>query len=193
MNATKQQRHDIFLAAQRLLASGGPEALRVRTIADAAGCSTMAVYSRFGGKNGIVDAIYIDGFTRLNQALRDEKRAMTEFRMQGRGLAYRLWALANPGAYQIMFSQAVPGFAPSAAAAQVAAESFQVLVVTVRDQQREGLIRAGDAGEIAWAVWGVTHGLVMLELANMSAPMSSADFESVYVSAMDAIVKGYAP
>ena len=37
----------------------------MRRIAAAAGCSTMGLYSRFGGKDGVVDELYAEGFERL--------------------------------------------------------------------------------------------------------------------------------
>ena len=56
---------DLISAAAEVLEEAGPDGLTVRAIAAKAGCSTMVVYSQFGGKNGIVDALYIDGFQRL--------------------------------------------------------------------------------------------------------------------------------
>ena len=55
----------LLTAAHRLLAEDGPEALTVRRIAGEAGMSTMNVYSRFGGKDGVIDELYADGYRRL--------------------------------------------------------------------------------------------------------------------------------
>lgn len=192
MSDTTQQQHDIVEAALGLLASGGPQALRVREIADAAGCTTMTVYSRFGGKDGVVEAIYLDGFTRFAHALREADHGPGLERAHRMGLAYRSWALANPGSYQVMFTEAVPGFSPSEATQGVATDAFQVLIDSVQALQGEDLIRSGDAGEIAWALWGLTHGLVMLELAAMNPPIELNSFEAVYQTAMSAILDGYA-
>ncbi|MEZ5343788.1 MAG: TetR/AcrR family transcriptional regulator [Acidimicrobiales bacterium] len=114
-------------AAATLLANGGASALRVRDIAAAAGCSTMGVYSHFGGKDGIVEAIYIDGFQRLTAALREpvaEPAATPALRRWRRLPAV---GSKNRGSYSVMFAGAVPGFAPSDAALATAAESFQAL------------------------------------------------------------------
>ena len=56
-------------AAHRLLADHGSEALTVRRIATEAGMSTMNVYSRFGGKDGVIDELFIDGFERPDPEL----------------------------------------------------------------------------------------------------------------------------
>ena len=59
----------ILRAASDLLAAEGPGALSVRRIAAAAGCSTMGLYSRFGGKDGVVDELFAEGFEHLCAAM----------------------------------------------------------------------------------------------------------------------------
>src|SRR4051812_15785478 len=59
----------ILEAAGTLLAKEGAEALTVRRIAAAAGCSTMGLYSRFGGKDGVVEHLFIEGFQQLDAAI----------------------------------------------------------------------------------------------------------------------------
>ena len=194
-NAADQQ-EAIVRAALGLLATGGPQALRVRDIADAAGCTTMTVYSRFGGKDGIVEAIFVDGFRRFTHALENanaESDTANLDRAERLAGAYRSWALTNPGSYQVMFTEAVPGFAPSADATAIALRAFEVLLVTVESLQSEGRVRDGDAADIAWALWGTSHGLVMLELACMSPIAGEPDHEAMYSNAIAAIMGGFAP
>ena len=61
----------LLAAAHDLLATEGPAALTVRRIAAAAGVSTMNVYSRFGGKDGVLDELFVDGFRRLADEMVD--------------------------------------------------------------------------------------------------------------------------
>lgn len=192
MTVLEQQRA-ILDAAHELLVAGGPQALRVRDIAEAANCTTMTVYSRFGGKDGVVEAMYIDGFERFTLALQEELADQGRDQALRMGLAYRTWALANPGSYQIMFTEAVPGFVPSEEATLAALASFGVLLGSVEHAQAAGQLRAGNATEIAWALWGIAHGLVMLELAGMQPNNSTADPAEVYVDALDATFRGFAP
>lgn len=153
----------------------------------------MTVYSRFGGKDGLIEAIYLDGFTRFTHALQGAATAPIDERAERLGMAYRTWALANPGSYQVMFTEAVPGFAPSDEAAFVALGSFQVLVDAVEAQQVAGHLRPGDPHEIAWAQWGLTHGLVMLELAGIQPSEEPVEAETIYRNALHATVRGFAP
>ena len=55
-------------AAADLLAEEGPEALTVRRIANAAGVSTMNVYSRFGSKDGVVEHLFVRGLSAAGRA-----------------------------------------------------------------------------------------------------------------------------
>ena len=57
-NDTRQK---ILEAASALFLKGGTNALSVRAIAEGAGMSTIGIYSHFKGKQGILDALYIEG------------------------------------------------------------------------------------------------------------------------------------
>ncbi|WP_433187508.1 TetR/AcrR family transcriptional regulator [Actinoallomurus sp. CA-150999] len=54
---SRETQNRIFAAGVRLLEEGGPEALTVSTVADAAGVSVGSVYRRFGDKEGLLLAI----------------------------------------------------------------------------------------------------------------------------------------
>lgn len=180
----------ILRAASTLVAVGGVQALRVRDIADAAGCSTMGVYSNFGGKDGVVDALYRDGFVRFAHALRsagvDDPVAM--------GLAYRTWALANPGFYAIMFTQHEADFEPSDDALADAAAAYQVLVDAIVAGQLAGrfAITDADPSDIAWSIWATCHGAVMLELADMDPPVVTTGYEDRFTLTLHAALHGFA-
>jgi AcrR family transcriptional regulator len=49
-------------AAEAVLVKDGPGGLTVRAVAAEAGIAPMGVYNRFGGKDGLVDALLIIGW-----------------------------------------------------------------------------------------------------------------------------------
>src|SRR5437763_6868167 len=63
------RRRQVLEAAARVLAEDGPHGLSLRRIAADAGGSTQIVYTLFGGKPGLADALYAEGFRRLSQAM----------------------------------------------------------------------------------------------------------------------------
>ena len=104
----------LLTSAADILESEGPDGLSVRRIAAAAGVAPMGVYNHFESKFGIVEALYVQGFQRLADAM----AAMGEIDDPAEALlvgarAYRALALAHPMAYQVMFLRAVPGFEPT--------------------------------------------------------------------------------
>jgi AcrR family transcriptional regulator len=178
----------ILRAASDLLATEGPGALSVRRIATAAGCSTMGLYSRFGGKDGVVDELFAEGFDHLCQAMQSlptTNDAVADFRACA--TQYRLTALAHSTHYMVMFGGAVPGFEPSEENHLVAKESFDLLVGRVQRCVDEGRF-AGDATRIAEITWGAMHGMVMLELIGLD-PVG--DDPSVrYEGMLDVLIAG---
>src|ERR1700722_11434632 len=56
---------ELLAAAETVLVRDGPAGLTVRAVAAEAGIAPMGVYSRLGGKDGLVNALLIKGFDRL--------------------------------------------------------------------------------------------------------------------------------
>ena len=156
-------------AASDLLELEGTEALSIRKIAGAAGVAPMGVYNHFESKSGIIEALFIQGFERLGEAMAtldgigDPLEALMEA-----GRRYRALALAHPMAYRLMFLRAVPGFEPSERAVEVAARTFDGLVTAVRRAMQAGTLDAGDPAVTAQMIWAAIHGWVSLELCGIS-------------------------
>ncbi len=152
-------------AAAEILETEGPDALSVRRIAAAAGVAPMGVYNHFESKNGIIEALFIQGFDRLRDALagiadvRDPYEAMREG-----GRRYRALALEQPMVYQLMFLRVVPGFEPSDHALEIAARAFDALVAAVQRAMGAGVIAEAEPTETAQIIWSNVHGWVSLEL-----------------------------
>jgi AcrR family transcriptional regulator len=154
-------------AASALLHEEGPQALTTRRLADTVGTSTQAIYTLFGGKEGIVRAMYAEGFDRLAQALAavDAAEQPADYLLD-LGRAYRTSALRSPHYYDVMFGRPVPEFDPDPDDVERSEDTRRVLT--------DGIARCIDAGmlrkdanpdEVAAFLWAVAHGVVSLELA----------------------------
>jgi AcrR family transcriptional regulator len=171
-------REEILAAALDLLRTVGHGGLTVRKVADRAGCSTIGVYTWFGGKDGLVDAILIDGFTDFAKSMRASRSLRGPLgRLAGQARAYRAWALAHPTHYQVMFLQAVPGHQPAAEAAKAGLAAYNVLFDEVMAAQARGEMIDGDAHAIAMTMWGTMHGLVLIEV-NQADPDVPSEVQS---------------
>lgn len=169
-------RRTLLDAASRLLLEEGPGALTMRRVAGAVGCSTTVLYTMFGGKEGLADALYREGFERLRRRLEAAGGDPDPLgRLRALGRAYRASALAEPGYYGVMFQQAIPGFRPSAESLVVAGAGLEVLTQAVRAAMEAGGLRAGDPRAVAEVLWAAVHGVVSLELAGHFADPEVAD------------------
>jgi AcrR family transcriptional regulator len=154
-------------AAGELLSVEGPGALTTRRLAEAAGTTTQSIYTLFGGKEGIVRAMFREGYARLEARLRrvkDTADPLDDLLQQGR--VYRAAALASPHYYDVMFGHPVPEFTPDD-------DDLAAALVTIAYLQRgvqrcidAGLLTDGvDAGHLTTWLWAAAHGVVSLELA----------------------------
>ena len=157
----------IVEAAERLLAAEGPAALTVRRIATEAAVSPMGVYNHFGGKDGVVEALFVRAFDALRETFADVGGADPIDDLVDAGDRYRRFALGSPSRYMLMFDRAVPDFEPSPAAVERAFASFAELVRLVQRGIDAGVLAEDDATEMAQRMWASCHGEVSLELRGM--------------------------
>jgi AcrR family transcriptional regulator len=165
-------------AALTVLQRDGASALTVRNITAEAGCSTTGIYTYFGGKQGLVEAIFVEGFDSFDRVVRPPLLADD---LPAAGRAYRHWALANPTQYMVMFGRAVPDFVPSQMAQARALESFGDLADAIAR-----VAPGDDFFERAYHVFATVHGYVMLELAGMGPP-TREDSDELYERAIAAL------
>lgn len=163
-------------AAINLLAKEGFAGIKARTIADAAGLSTIAVYHHLGGVPELIAAIIDRGFRELGEALQriplNDDPVTSLFAM---ALECYRFAQANPHLYDLMFGLAVRGgYRPSDAAKTTVhdrANNFQHvyahLLRSCHLLAESGRIRPSqDPEAIAQQLWIAVHGFVTLQLGD---------------------------
>lgn len=168
------RRRALVEVAARVLAERGPHGLSLRRVAAEAAGSTQLVYTLFGGKPGLVDALYAEGFRRLavaqQEALRTAPPPGDPGRIVAIGRAYRGFARDEPSFFSVMFGRAVPGFTPSRETRHRGRDTtFGVLVQTVQECLDEGTLRADSARDLARLCWATVHGLTSLEQSGLLA------------------------
>ena len=192
MNRAHDETSEALLAAaHRLLSSEGPDALTVRRIAAEAGMSTMNVYSRFGGKDGVIDELYLYGFRKLFDRIDGvpETSDMVDDLLHV-AIAYRAFATEYPMYYEIMFRSANP----SEASTDEALSGLSNLVARIeRGAQRGNLVLPEGLDALAttaW-LWGTCHGLVSLELDGVAE--EALTWSDIYPSALRVALTGLQP
>lgn len=185
-------RDDLLAAAIALLDEHGPDALQTRRVAGAAGTSTMAVYTHFGGMPQLIAAIADEGLRQFDVALTIPATEDPVADLLAAGIAYRRFAIDRPHLYRLMFgSTSAHGInAPahnmltlSLAEIDRHAPSFAHVVRGVHRSMQAGRIgvaaggqSVSDAEVVATAAqfWTVMHGFVMLELAGFFGDLNES-------------------
>ncbi|GII78186.1 TetR family transcriptional regulator [Sphaerisporangium rufum] len=159
-------RNRLIEVAGGLLVTDGADSLTVRRIAAEAGCATTVVYTMFGNKEGLAEALYLEGFERFRRRLDAVPRHPDPLEyLISLGGAYREACLAEPAYYSVMFEKAIPGFEPSERARTLARAAVNVLDRAVADCISAGRLVPTQPRKIADCLWAAAHGAVSLERA----------------------------
>lgn len=183
-------RRALLATAGALLRDEGPGALSIRRVAAAVGATTRAIYSLFGSKQGLIRALYREGFAGLDAELAAVSVSADPVAdIHALGLAYRRSALAHPDLYDVMFACPLPEFEPD--------QADQALALGTLERLRQAVLRGieqgrvdGDPDQRTLQLWALVHGLASLEIAG--AP-PGFDTELAWEQALDAMLQGLRP
>lgn len=187
--AAKPLRARLLREATEILARDGFVGLTVRRVAEAAGCSTIGIYTHFRDKRGLVEAVLLDAFADFEASI-----AVVDRLPPGRqqliagGHAYRDWALANRSRYLVMFASYEPDFTPSPEAGRRMERSLRMHEARVAAAMAAGELADGDTEQVAYHIWACVHGHVTLDLYfGRFGPEHRAAFEAAYGRILDGV------
>ncbi|HLL69501.1 MAG TPA: TetR/AcrR family transcriptional regulator [Micromonosporaceae bacterium] len=103
----RAHRHQLIITAARELAeTEGWEAVTTRRLAERVEYSQPVLYSHFNGKDAIVSAVALDGFTQLADHLHQARQSAAKFEdaLPAVSRAYLQFATERPVLYQAMFT-----------------------------------------------------------------------------------------
>ncbi|MDO9378420.1 MAG: WHG domain-containing protein [Nocardioidaceae bacterium] len=168
------RRREVVEAAARVLAHDGAGALTLRRVAAEVGGSTQLVYTLFGGKPGLADALYAEGFARLaatfDAALADAPPVGDPERVVSIGRAYCRFARHDTAFFSMMFGRSVPGFTPRRETRRACRDAtLGTLVRTADECLRAGTLEATSADALARICWATAHGIAGLLVADLVA------------------------
>ena len=155
-------RTKILNAASELFLKGGGDALSVRAISKHAGLSTIGIYSHFQGKQGILDALYIEGFNLVRDAMNviPDGKANKEQVLEA-CLGYLNVGEKYEAHYRLIFGESDAGYQPSIEAIAARDSAFSKLVRVAGSYLPDGAT-IEERRQIALDIWAIVHGYVSI-------------------------------
>jgi|SRR5579884_2164851 len=185
-------REEILTAARGLVQEGGVQALSMRALGRAVGVTAPTLYDYFASKEEVLDALYLEGTTRLRAAM-EEAIARTEpgrERLRALAQAYRRFALADPDLYLLIFGRVDASYRPGDAELECGLGVFELAVEANREAIARGELRPGDPATMAFAAWALAHGIVTLEICGMANKCGDVSPEDAYTASLDLLFQG---
>jgi AcrR family transcriptional regulator len=173
--------------ATEMFATRPRESVTIRALATAAGTATAAVYSLFGGKDGLIAEVRgraVAGLFQELSAVATSDDPLAD--LYALAVAYRRWAREHRHLYTVLFG-GVQSFDPSGDVG--AADPVRPFIEAI-DRARSASALWGEATSIALSLWVALHGLVTLELAGA---LDTATAETTFRSTIPAALRGWAP
>lgn len=192
----RQRRHlrtrDAILdAARQIIAEDGADNLSMRGIADRIDYSAAGLYEYFGGKDEIITAVCQQGHVHFAAALRtvDTTLSPPDY-LAAIGRAYMDFAVQNPEAYMLMFTNVVIAARDDAPGPDTQSSYGILLQAIQRGIDSGDFVTRPDFGlhEMALAAWSLVHGFSMLRLTYLRH--QSADFAAAADQALQMLNRG---
>lgn len=190
-------------AGEALLVEGGASALSVRAVADRADTTTRAVYTLFGSKAGLVEAVAARGYLLLAELVSaiprtDDPRAD----LIAVGGAFRTFAIGHPILFRLTFERAQAEVFSVERVVSAAAAAYEALIALIERAQETALVDPDRSPhEVAYMIHSVCQGLAGSELAAQPPPIGAGmwlrlgdyDRSEAWETVLHAVVDGLAP
>src|SRR6266700_308062 len=131
----------LLAAAEQLVAEGGLDALSVRAVAQRVGTTTRAVYSLFGSKGGLEQALVARAFQLLAQEVGKlpSPDSPSDDLVAALARGFRGFVRAHPDLFRLVFTPG-NGPQPGEAAEAERINSWQLLLTRIARVKAAGLI-----------------------------------------------------
>ena len=181
-------REGMLSAAKQLLREEGLAGFTLRRVAQAVNCSTTMLYSQFGGKDGLSNELYLEGFALLKHEFEQQNLAQLNGieRLYKYAEIYRTFSHHSPSYYVIMFGDGLAGFVPPPESIQTAWKAFSELITHFARCMELKFIPQSSPNSAARLLWAAMHGVINLELKGYYLTPAQAD--QLYEAAVNAVL-----
>ena len=187
-------RESLRAEAERIVAEHGLAALSVRAVAEAAHTTTRAVYSTFGSKDGLVDALAQTAFQFLYTEIAklpetdDPLRDAIDVAVK----VFRRLALEHPVLYRIAFQRVAPVLRAGPEVTEARQRAFAQLQGKIRRLEQAGLLGGTSLQDATVAIEAMMEGLANAELRGRTLPILPAGKEKqAWRRALTTVIRGF--
>ena len=182
MNETK---YKLLKATSEIFIEDGIKGLSARSVAKRAGMSTIGIYSNFNGMQGLLDALYIEGFEKVTVAM---DVSVEQLGIQGAIVKainnYLEFAENYDAHYRLIYGIRDSNYNPSPEARKVGAQAFAKLTKLVSLMLPNDALLA-EKQNLAMQFWAMSHGFVSLHNHPVTDMVPMQDWKQ---KAIDAVV-----
>ena len=184
-------RDALLAAAERLVEQGGTGALSVRAVADDIGVSTRAVYSTFGSKEALVEALAKRSFEMLRDAIAElpETTDPASDLVHTALRVFRPMAVEHPSLFRIAFLRAAPDVEMGSDVTDAARSGYELLTHRLRRLGDADLLGGRDVQEATREFNALCFGMAVTELLNPS--QLAPDPEHAWRAAFETLISGF--
>jgi AcrR family transcriptional regulator len=180
----EEARRAILDATEAILLEDGIELFSIRKLATRCGFTAPTIYHYFRDKDGLIDALLEERFSRLRQRVRRVALGPDQVaNMREHARAFLRFGRSNPAFYQLMMRGPRAGQErPVRAADQVR----EIMAGPIQALLEAGQLYTEDLAAAQQSIWAVMHGLISLQIAIPSHPWS----KNLAEVALDAMLRG---
>ena len=175
----QEMREAILVAARRILADEGADALSMRAVARAIGYSPAALYEYFTAKEDLEESLYFEGAEGLEGRLQSTLASLSPSAtapeaLTALGHAYRAFAREQPELFRLIFFRRGPITPKGWTAEGGSSGGFGSLLHVITLGVESGEFVSVPPPVLALTAWSVVHGFVALELSGALSSESPA-------------------
>ena len=153
----------------------GFQGLSLRKLALKLDSTTQLIYTLFGGKLGLFEELYRDGYRIMTEMFQAAPKSQnTLMYLSTLCWKYREFALNYPVHFALMFSRPVPEFQPPDVGLLRQQEPMRIMLEVVRLAQRGGMFQGITAEHAVEQLLITVHGAVKLELGGFYGDQAEA-------------------
>jgi len=174
----KNLRNALLTLTRQIIAEEGLEQVTLRELARRLNISRTAPYRHFKDKSSLLAAVALERFTHLNlELLQDFQDATGPLeQLQQMMTHYVRFAVENADHYKLMFGEGFHKNDDFPELAEVADETFAILIQAITQGADQGLVDPGDPTRRGFVVWSTLHGLARLMMDGKIPAEDGASF-----------------